>query len=197
MRTDPNMRGTASILVVDDTHENLRLLSDMLSRQGYQVRPVSDGPVAISTARFARPDLILLDIMMPDMDGYEVCRQLKADERTREIPVIFISALHETLDKVEAFSLGGGDYITKPFQEEEVLARITTHLTIRRLFQENITSERHRSLAQMVTGVAHEINTPLGVANTAVNLIESQVTSDEIAALFGQNSTLQAVLDDI
>ncbi len=143
------------------------------------------------------PDLILLDILMPGMDGYEVCRRLKADEGTREIPVIFISALDETLDKVKAFSLGGVDYITKPFQEEEVLARVNTHLTMRRLFQEHMNIERRRAVAQMVAEVAHELNTPLGVVNTAVNLIKNRVQSDEFDALFANNSRLQAMLDDI
>ncbi len=136
MKNDPNMGNTANILVVDDTRINLHLLSSMLAGQGYLVRPMTNGPAAISSVQFSPPDLILLDIRMPDMDGYEVCRQLKADERTREIPVIFISALKETLDKVKAFELGGVDYITKPFQEEEVLARVNTHLMLRHQQQE-------------------------------------------------------------
>ncbi|MCP4403491.1 MAG: response regulator [bacterium] len=121
----------AHILVVDDTRDNLRLLSSMLTGHGYKVRPVPDGRRAISSAQSRPPDLILLDIMMPDMDGYAVCGQLKADERTKEIPVIFLSALAETVDKVRAFRTGGIDYITKPFQAEEVLARVETHLNLR------------------------------------------------------------------
>lgn len=117
-----------NILVVDDTPDNLRLLVGMLQGRGYEVRPVPNGKLALSGARGFLPDLILLDIMMPEMDGYEVCSKLKADERTKDIPVIFISALSDVLDKVKAFSVGGVDYITKPFQEEEVLARVSTHL---------------------------------------------------------------------
>lgn len=123
----------ADILVIDDTPENLALLSNMLTEQGYKVRSVTKGSTGLRGAQVAPPDLILLDIRMPEMNGYEVCQHLKADDRTREIPVIFISALGEVLDKVKAFSVGGVDYITKPFQVEEVLARIETHLTIRKL----------------------------------------------------------------
>lgn len=125
----------ASILVVDDTRANLRLLVKILSEAGYQVRPATHGARALAAVQAEPPDLILLDIMMPDMDGYEVCARLKADERTRSIPVIFLSALDEVFDKVKAFSMGGVDYITKPFQVEEVLARLDTHLTLRRLQQ--------------------------------------------------------------
>lgn len=120
-----------SILVVDDTIQNLRLLTDMLSRQGYEVRPARSGEFALKSARAEKPDLILLDIMMPGISGYEACEQLKADTHTRDIPVIFISALDSTLDKVRAFSLGAVDYITKPFQTEEVLARVQTHLSLK------------------------------------------------------------------
>ncbi len=123
----------ASILVVDDTHDNLRLLVGMLSKQGYLVRPAPSGALALITAQADPPDLILLDIKMPDKDGYHVCQELKTNSQTSEIPVIFISALDEVLDKVKAFAVGGVDYITKPFQFEEVVARIENQLTIRNL----------------------------------------------------------------
>jgi len=123
----------ANILVVDDKPDNLRLLSAMLAQLGYEVRKVIDGQTALKTAQAAPPDLILLDIMMPDMNGYEVCQHMKASPITRDIPVIFISALDEVLDKVKAFAVGGVDYITKPFSEEEVFARVENNLTIRRL----------------------------------------------------------------
>lgn len=126
----------ADILVVDDTRENLRLLVRLLVERGYKVRPASSGRMALTAAQISPPDLILLDIMMPEIDGYEVCAQLKADKNTRDIPVIFISALHNTMDIVRAFTAGGVDYITKPFQAEEVLARVNTHLTICKLQQE-------------------------------------------------------------
>ncbi|PSF35694.1 hybrid sensor histidine kinase/response regulator [Aphanothece hegewaldii CCALA 016] len=122
-----------NILIVDDTPDNLRLLSTMLVEQGYEVRSVINGAMAIMGAKAEPPDLILLDINMPKMNGYEVCQHLKADNQTQEIPIIFISALEDVFDKLQAFSVGGVDYITKPFQVEEVLARIETHLTICRL----------------------------------------------------------------
>ncbi|HBB33712.1 MAG TPA: hybrid sensor histidine kinase/response regulator [Cyanobacteria bacterium UBA8803] len=123
----------ADILIIDDTPENLNLLSALLTEQGYKVRSVTKGSSGLRGAQAVPPDLILLDVNMPQMDGYEVCQHLKADERTCKIPVIFISALDDVLDKVKAFAVGGVDYITKPFQVEEVLARIENHLTIKRL----------------------------------------------------------------
>ncbi len=124
---------SASILIVDDTPANLQVLAGMLKDRGYKVRPVPSGKLALLAARRDPPDLILLDINMPEMNGYEVCEQLKADELLGGIPVIFISALTEQLDKVKAFATGGVDYITKPFQMEELHARVETHLKLRRL----------------------------------------------------------------
>jgi signal transduction histidine kinase len=123
----------ANLLVVDDTPDNLRLLSTMLIDKGYKVRAVINGEMALKAARSTPPDLILLDITMPQMNGYEVCQHLKADAKTSGIPVIFLSALDQVLDKVTAFAVGGVDYITKPFHLEEVLARIENQLTIQRL----------------------------------------------------------------
>lgn len=125
------MTTQADILVVDDNPTNLRLLSQMLTQAGYHARPTTNGKMALSAARVVAPDLILLDIMMPDLNGYEVCECLKADPKTRDIPVIFISALETAMDKVRAFSVGGVDYIEKPFQMVEVLARIENHLRLR------------------------------------------------------------------
>ena len=119
-----------SIVIVDDMPDNLRLLASILQERGYKVRPAPSGNRALATIRKEPPSLILLDIMMPDMDGYKVCRHLKKDESTRDIPVIFLSALNEVFDKVKAFKAGGVDYISKPFQVEEVLIRVNTHLTI-------------------------------------------------------------------
>ena len=119
------------ILVVEDTQDSLRLLADILTKQGYRVRPAADGSLALKSVAAKAPDLILLDVNMPGMDGYEVCRRLKAEERSRRIPVIFISAYSETEQKVKGFDAGGVDYITKPFQPEEVLARVRTQLRLR------------------------------------------------------------------
>lgn len=123
---------TGNILLVDDLPENLRLLSDLLLTLGYTVRSVTSGRMAIKTAKVKRPDVILLDIKMPDMDGYQVCQAFKADEDLRDIPVIFISALDDVFDKVKAFWSGGVDYIVKPFQKEEVVVRLENQLTIQR-----------------------------------------------------------------
>ena len=133
MSKENNQIPKADILAIDDTPENLALLSQMLTEKGYKVRSVTKGSTALRGAKAAPPDLILLDVKMPEMDGYEVCQHLKANDRTRNIPVIFISALGDVFDKVKAFQVGGVDYITKPFQVEEVLARLSTHLTIRNL----------------------------------------------------------------
>jgi PleD family two-component response regulator len=121
------------ILIVDDDEATIRQLSFFLKKRGYKTRAVLSGSLALTEAEATLPDLILLDIKMPGMDGYEVCELLKANKHTRDIPVIFISALDEVLDKVKAFSVGGVDYITKPFEFEEVLARVETHTTIRNL----------------------------------------------------------------
>ena len=129
----PGAGQPASILAVDDTAANLQVLAGMLKDRGYKVRPVPSGKLALLAARRDPPDLILLDINMPEMNGYEVCEELKGDEKLKEIPVIFISALTDQLDKVKAFSTGGVDYLTKPFQMEELHARVETHLKLRRL----------------------------------------------------------------
>ncbi len=121
----------SNILLIDDTPQNLELLFEVLLKQGYKVRCAISGALAIKTVEATPPDLILLDINMPDMDGYAVCQQLQSHARFREIPVIFVSALGETLDKVKAFDVGGVDYVTKPFQIEEVLARVKTHLALK------------------------------------------------------------------
>lgn len=192
MTTSEINQSSFSILVVDDTPDNLRLLVGLLTEKGYKIRPVTSGKMALSAAQGMPPDLILLDINMPEMDGYQVCEQLKADERTRDIPVIFLSALNDVFDKVKAFAIGGVDYITKPFQIEEVLARINTHLAMKtlqtHLQQKNhdleqtlhelqttqaqlIQSEKMAVLGQLVANVAHEINTPLGAIRSSAGNI--------------------------
>ena len=133
MIDSPPRKTKASILIVDDTMYSLRVFSNLLAQEGYQVQTAQDGPTALEMVEEARPDLILLDILMPGMDGIEVCQQLKENDRTSDIPVIFISALGEMIDKVKGFEAGGVDYITKPFQVEEILARVETHLAVHQL----------------------------------------------------------------
>lgn len=143
MNSNPAKIPKGNILVVDDKPDNLRLLSSLLSQQGYKVRSVINGEMALTACNAAPPDILLLDINMPGMNGYKVCQELKANEKTKDIPVIFISALDDVLDKVEAFALGGADYIIKPFEVEEVLARIENQLTIRRL-QKQLQAQNER-----------------------------------------------------
>ncbi|MDB9509942.1 response regulator [Kamptonema animale CS-326] len=149
--TDESSDTKGNILIVDDLIENLRFLTDILIQRGYKVRSITNGKMALRSIRNHPPDVILLDIKMPEMDGYEVCQALKADEITSEIPVIFLSALDEVIDKVKAFKVGGVDYITKPFQSEEVIARIHTQLTIQQQkhqLKEQI--EQHQQTAEIL-----------------------------------------------
>lgn len=143
-----NSHSKGTILVVDDTTEVLRFFTQMLTQQGYEVCSAISGAVALNHAPTIHPSLILLDIMMPGLDGYEVCERLKADEKTRDIPVIFISAIHEPLDKVRAFAVGGVDYLTKPIQNEELLVRIEHQLTLRRL-QDQLRSQSSQLSSQL------------------------------------------------
>ncbi len=126
-------RERSEVLIVEDTPASLQLLSELLAGAGYSTRLAQDGRMALLSAQSQPPDLILLDVRMPGIDGYEVCHRLKADARTRDVPVIFLSALRETEDKVRAFQLGAVDYIAKPYQPDEVLARVHTHVELHRL----------------------------------------------------------------
>lgn len=158
----------ADLLLVDDTPDNLRLLSLMLTENGYKTRKVINGERALQAVEVVTPDLILLDINMPDINGYEVCRRLKKSDKTRDIPVIFISALDDVFDKVKAFQAGGVDYITKPFQVEEVLARVNTHLNIRKL---------QKQLQQQNSQLQEEIHQRLSAeeANAQLKALETQL----------------------
>jgi len=177
-----------SVLIVDDLPNNVRLLSIMLTEKGYQVRKAINGQMALNTVRSLIPDLILLDINMPDLNGYQVCEQLKADEKTREIPVIFISALDDVFDKVKAFQVGGVDYISKPFQGEEVMARIENQLTICRQKKQlqNEIKERQKTeetLEIYLHAVSHDLRNPvIGMLMILNNLIKnSQGETKEVS----------------
>ena len=195
------------ILIVDDTPANLEVISDTLSDAGFEVAIAPSGERAFKQLQLQLPDLILLDVMMPIMDGFEVCQQLKANPITQDIPVIFMTALSDTESKTKGFELGAVDYITKPFQEAEVLARVKTHLQLRRLTKnleqqvaqrtselnralqalqssqlQLVQSEKMSALGNLVAGIAHEINNPLGFVNGNVNHIE-EYTQDLLGLL--------------
>ncbi|HAG83773.1 MAG TPA: hypothetical protein DCL61_22150, partial [Cyanobacteria bacterium UBA12227] len=165
---------TIKILVVDDNPNNLRFLSNTLTNRGYKVQRAISGQLALNAATASPPDLILLDIMMPGIDGYEVCKRLKETDKTKEIPVIFLSALTEAPDKVKAFRLGGVDYITKPFQIEELVARIENQLTIQKLqkqlkeqntlLQQEISDRHHAEAALLERVKIAALEADVGVA---------------------------------
>ena len=177
------------ILIVDDVPENLQVLGNFLRQNNYKTAVATNGTDALELIQNRTPDLILLDIMMPDMDGYEVCKRIKSDERTKEIPIIFISALSETVDKVKGFREGGVDYITKPFQQEEVLARVNAHLTIRNLQKELekqntelATSEEKLKEAlatkdKLFSIIAHDLRGPLGTIRSFLQIIVDEPDS--------------------
>jgi signal transduction histidine kinase len=193
-----------NVIVVDDTPANLQLLTGMLKERGYKVRPVPSGKLALQAAKNDPPDLILLDIMMPEMDGYEVCERLKADEKLREIPIIFISALNETMDKVRAFGVGGVDYVTKPFQFAEVAARVSTHLELqrqRRKLKENYEQLRRfeKLRDNLVNMIVHDLRSPLtgisGFLDLALVLEKETLTEDGLDYLQTAKRSTTAVID--
>lgn len=182
-----------NILVVDDTQENLRLLEDILTEQDYEVRAAPSGALALRSIQAALPDLILLDIRMPGMDGYAVCEHLKRDACTRDIPVIFISALHEVEDKVKGFEAGGVDYITKPFQAQEVLARVKLHILLQRFHHhlEELVEERTDKLQQALAEI-QELKEQLQAEN--VYLREEIKLDHNFEDIIGQSAVLKYLL---
>ena len=188
----------ASVLVVDDTVENLRVLSDLLGEQGYDVRAVTSGRQALQAVEHDPPDLILLDITMPDMDGFEVCRRLRATEWSKDVPVIFLTALTATADKLRAFDAGGVDYVTKPFQFEEVLARVRTHVALRRAQTALADSYRGlRALEQLrddlVHMIVHDMRSPLTALQIDLNLLKGPAAALDDVSRQG----LQAAVDSV
>lgn len=198
-----------NIFLIDDNPANLDLLAGILRERGYAVRVAPNGKLGLNAIRTRIPDLIMLDITMPEMDGYQVCKLLKSDEATRDIPVIFISALDEAIDKVRAFDVGGVDYVTKPFQAEEVLARLENQLRISRLQQElqhyNVQLEQQskqltdanlklRELdelkAKFTAMLVHDLKSPLTVVKATLELFE---TTDEVMQVLSEHQLAELI----
>ena len=171
----------ASILLVDDNLVNLKVFFDILQQSGFRVSIAKDGESALEKVQNIFPDLILLDVMMPGIDGFETCRRLKNNQRTKEIPVIFMTALSDLVDKVKGLKLGAVDYITKPIQHEEALARINVHLELRQTQIKLVQTEKMSSLGQLVAGLAHEINNPVNFVYG--NLPHAQQYIDDLLKL--------------
>jgi two-component system, sensor histidine kinase and response regulator len=212
------------IMIVDDNPANLKLLEDMLIGQGLEVRSFPRGRLALTAAVKSPPSLILLDINMPEMNGYEVCERLKTDSRLSDIPVIFLSALNETADKVRALQAGGVDYISKPFQFEEVHARVETHLKLHKLKRdlkrhnerlEEAVAARTRELAQanqrltildrskndFLSLISHEFRTPLngilGIGEIALDSLDASEENRELREVFDHSRRrILSILDD-
>ena len=211
------------ILIVDDMPDHLRVLIEILGARHYNVRPALNGQQALTSAQATPPDLILLDIMMPGIDGYEVCKRLKADARTRDIPVIFISALEQTSDKVRGFAAGGVDFITKPFHSEEALARVELHLSKRELERrleeelarrkeseerlQQVNLELQEAIAckdKFFSIIAHDLRNPLGSFRDLSEMIlekSDSLSKSDILRLvkmeFDSTKRMFALLDDL
>lgn len=197
-----------TILIVDDSLSYLGALLDRLERHGFLIVLAQTAAEGLMRAEFAEPDLILLDVVMPDIDGFEACRRLKACKATKDIPVIFMTGVTDPKQKVTGFDVGGVDYITKPFQIEEVLARINTHLALRKANRELqdmiatlakaredlIRNEKLAGLGAMVAGIAHELNTPIGNSLMAASTFETQ-TGDIVHGLAEDGSIKRSVFE--
>ncbi|MDJ1185187.1 sensor histidine kinase [Roseofilum casamattae] len=209
MESESRQESIAEILVIDDNVVNVRLLSDILTGMGYDVRKSLNGKVALNSIRISVPDLILLDIRMPEMDGYEVCKILKSDLKTCDIPIIFISASDDTWDKVKAFQVGGADYITKPFKNAEVLARVKNHLKIRSL-QKELTDKNEKlmqvneELERFTTAVSHDLQQPiqsiLGFARLLEFSLKEEIKPEEysyLQSILGAGERMKRLIQDL
>lgn len=182
------MVSKGNILIIDDMLQNLQLLVDILSKHGYTVRPANNGQLGIDSAHHQKPDLILLDINMPDMDGYSVCSAFKAEPALKEVPIIFLSAYDKLFDKVRAFKIGAADYITKPFEEMEVLVRVDTHLAIYRqrqqieaLAAQQVSQMRHTLELQQefFNSAVHDLKNPLSLIIRNANMVMDDMRDEQ------------------
>lgn len=200
MNTQENQRGT--VLIVDDIPNNLKILLTYLDRLHFKVLVAQDGEDGLAKAIYAKPDVILLDIMMPRMDGYETCRRIKEHPETHEIPVIFMSALSDVNDKIRGFEAGAVDYITKPVQHQEVLARLTTHITLRNL--QRTLEQRNHELSMMAHTLVRDFKVPLLSVGLFARVLRAECgqSNGDIEGCFQQlqatyeqiNNNLEAVL---
>lgn len=204
----PSLLHNANILVVDDTAENLRLLASILEPLGYEMRPATSGRQALQAAQHAPPDLVLLDVNMPEMNGYEVCEAFKAQSALKDIPIVFLTALSDIADKVKAFSVGGVDFITKPFHLEEVQARVQTHLALRRAHLDlNASYQKLRQLEQLrddlVHMVVHDMRSPLTVIAGRLSFLRedanglSKEGSEDLQAAMSGAQALARMANDL
>jgi len=195
-----------SVLIIEDNPSNLSVLFNLLNETGFEVMVSPDGEHALPAAEKGRPDIILLDVMLTGIDGFEICRRLKASGKTRDIPVIFMTALNRTVDKVTGFELGAVDYITKPFEPEEVLVRLKTHLTIQQLQRDlqaknselSASLERERELnilkSRFISIASHEFRTPLSSILFSQNILKRYNKNIQDKAL---QADVQEELDSI
>jgi signal transduction histidine kinase len=215
------MTDTRAVLIVDDTHASLKVLSDLLTAEGIEVHPADSGALALASVAANPPALILLDVLMPEMDGFEVLRRLKADPHSRHIPVMFITALTEQDRRVEGLKLGAVDFISKPFQHEELLARVKTHLELsqlragleqrveertqelRQALEQLARQEKLAVLGQMAGSVGHELRNPLAVIRNAVYFLKLvQPEADEkvkeyIGIIESETHNAEKIINDL
>jgi DNA-binding response OmpR family regulator len=168
------------IMVVDDVLKNLQVLGGILREEGYMVSLASSGPQALDMVKNRQPDLILLDVMMPEMDGFKVCEKLKSSDETKEIPVIFLTARVEVESVVNGFELGAVDYVTKPFNKAELLARVNTHLKLKQAQKEIIQLEQKNAVLAMALTASHELNQPLTVLKGNFDLYQNTLAGDQL-----------------
>lgn len=185
-----------TILIIDDKVENLKYLNTILKKENYEIKATTDAKFAIDSIINNPVDLILLDIKMPELNGFEVCKILKQKDKLKDIPIIFISALDDVNSKVEAFEHGGVDYITKPFEEKEIKARIRTQLELAQ--NKKTISDLYEQQDFFLKKIIHEMNTPLGIITLNINSLESSIGSkEEFDAIKASSKSLSCIYEDI